>query len=154
MVDSISSFGSTASMGAFPGPKALTDEQKAKVKDILSKYDPNNLTDADAKSIMDAFKEAGIQPSKDLQDTIKADGFGSSKLSSMLKPHGHKPPEGAAAGTASTTNSINTSALQSLQNILSQYDLNNLTSDQQTDLVSKLNDSGLLSSGNTIDISA
>jgi hypothetical protein len=154
MVDSISNFGSTASMGALTGPKTLTDEQKAKVKDILSKYDPNNLTDADTKSIMDAFKQAGIQPSKDLQDAIKADGFGSTKLSKMLKPHGHKPPEGSANSSSSSSNSINTSALQSLQDILSQYDLNNMTSDQQTDLLSKLSDSGLLTSGNTIDISA
>ena len=36
----------------------LTDKQAQLVKDTLSKYEPNNLTEADAKEIVSSFREA------------------------------------------------------------------------------------------------
>ena len=39
----------------------LTDKQAQLVKDTLSKYEPNNLTEADAKEIVSSFREAGIR---------------------------------------------------------------------------------------------
>ena len=46
----------------------LTDKQAQHIKDTLSKYEPNNLTEADAKEIVSSFREAGIRPSKALKE--------------------------------------------------------------------------------------
>ena len=53
----------------------LTDKQAQLVKDTLSKYEPNNLTEADAKEIVSSFREAGIRPSKALKEAMSAEGF-------------------------------------------------------------------------------
>jgi len=65
---------------------------------------------------------------------------------------GEQPPgPGRAPGSEKK---IDFSALQTLQTILSQFDLSNLTSDQKEDLVSKLNEAGLMKPGNMIDLGA
>jgi hypothetical protein len=133
----------------------LTDDQKKQVADILSKYDPKALTAADAQSIFKQLKDAGIQPGKDLKDTIQAAGFNTEQLASLAAPkggHHHHHSEGTQA--SSQTSGINTSALQSLQSILDQYDLKNLSTDQQKSLMTQLDQAGLLQSGETINLSA
>jgi len=55
--------------------RQLTDKQAQLVKDTLSKYEPNNLTEADAKEIVSSFREAGIRPSKALKEAMSAEGF-------------------------------------------------------------------------------
>jgi hypothetical protein len=53
-------------------------------------------------------------------------------VSSMMSQN--KSSENQFWATQNTTQTINTSSLQSLKSILDQYDLNNLSSDQQTNL--------------------
>jgi hypothetical protein len=53
----------------------LSDELKEKVAAILSEYDPNTLTAADAKAINNSFREAGICRSPGQKEAIKAAGF-------------------------------------------------------------------------------
>jgi len=55
--------------------RQLRDKQAQLVKDTLSKYEPNNLTEADAKEIVSSFREAGIRPSKALKEAMSAEGF-------------------------------------------------------------------------------
>jgi hypothetical protein len=132
---------------------ALTDEQKQKVQDILSKFDPNNLTAADAKQIFKAFRDAGIQPGDDLKNAITDAGFDPNKLRSLSRPEGHKHHHSSEGSQASNTN-INVNTLQSLQSILGQYDLTNLSTSQKTEISNQLNQAGLLNNGNMIDLSA
>jgi hypothetical protein len=49
---------------------------------------------------------------------------------------------------------VNTSTLQSLQSILSQYDLASMSSDDEQGLLDQLINSGLLKTTNMIDLSA
>ena len=159
MVDSIQGYGSVNGMGSFPPSYSLTDDQKQEVQDILSQYDSSNLTADDAKSIMKAFKEDGIKPGSDLRDAITSAGFDAKQLFSLGRPkggHHMPPPSDATSGSSSTSDSsgVNLTALQSLQSILDQYDLSNLSSDQENDLLSKLTSTGLMQTGNMIDLSA
>jgi predicted transcriptional regulator YheO len=162
MVSSISSIGinSTVGIGSSQNMQSLTDEQKQKIADILSKYDAKNLTADDAKAIFKAFKEAGITPAKGMKEAIEAAGFDAEKLRSEgmsdADKAGHKPPPppppSSSDSSSDSSSTVNVSALKSLQDILSQYDLTNLSSEDQTSLVSKLQEQGLLNTGYLIDL--
>ena len=134
---------------------ALTDDQKQQVQTILSKFDASNLTSASAQSIFKQLQQAEIQPGKDLKDTIKAAGFDMDHLASWAAPtSGQDHSRGGAERLQSHTQGINRSALQSLQSILGQYDLKNMTDDQQKGLLAQLDQAGLLQSGDIINIGA
>ena len=68
--------------------RQLTDKQAELVKDTLSKYEPNNLTEADAKEIVSSFREAGIRPSKALKEAMSAEGFDAREV---IKKAGIRP---------------------------------------------------------------
>ena len=48
----------------------LTTEQSDFVKETLAQFDAENLTSDDAQSIQAAFKEQGIEPTKELADLM------------------------------------------------------------------------------------
>ena len=64
----------------------LTAEQKARVKDILSKYDPSSLTAKDARAINDAFRAAGLRNGPGLQDAIREAGFKPERIGELDPP--------------------------------------------------------------------
>jgi hypothetical protein len=126
-----------------PGPEGvrqsatLTDDQKKQVQDILSKYDPNNLTAKDAHAIFTQFRDAGIPPAKGMEETIKAAGFDAEKLRSLGMPR-NDDQESMFWASQNSTQELNISALKSLQSILSQYDITNLSTDQEASLLTQL----------------
>lgn len=129
--------------------EALTDDQKNTISEILSKYDAENVSTEDAVAIFEEFKEAGITPTRGMKEAIEAAGFDAEDLRSKgLSDQGMPPPP----QQSSTSSSINLSALQSLQEILSQYDLTNLSETDQTSLVSALESSGFIYPGSVLDI--
>ncbi len=165
MVDSIQGGNSMSALygtEARPAPKPLTDDQKSQVQSILSNYDPKTLTADDAKAIFKSIQDAGIQAGPGLREALSNAGFDAQQLRALANPEGQKHHHhhhhggGASASTGGTGSSqgLDVSTLQSLQSILGQYDLKNLSSDQQSDLISKLNGAGLLQPGNTINLSA
>jgi hypothetical protein len=174
MVDSIQGLGRMSAMGSLQLPQTLTDEQKSQIQTILSKYDSSNVNATDAKAIFQAFKDAGIRPSAGMKETIEAAGFDAEKLRSLgmpestSRPQGVKkgPPPGGAGGpppgggpnnkasASGTSNGVNNSTLQTLQEILSEYDLTDLSEEEEQDLLSTLTGSGLMKSGYLIDLSA
>jgi hypothetical protein len=155
MIDSIQGFSSMQGMSTFSQAKALTDEQKTQISDILSNYDKDNLTAEDAKEIFESFREAGIQPGPGMKEAIDDAGFDADELRDLAKPSDMPPgpPPSSGAFGSSSSKSIDASTLQSLQEILNQYDLSSLTSDQEEELLSKLSDSGLMKNGSMIDLS-
>ena len=133
----------------------LTDGQKKQVQGILSQFDPNALTTADAQSIFKQLQKAGIQPSKDLKGTIQSAGYNTNELASLAAPQaGQRHPVEAGAQGTTHSNGINTDALQRLSTILNQFDLKNMSADQQKSLMTQLDQAGLLQAGETINISA
>lgn len=150
-MQSISGISSMSSMSQMTGVRkneTLTESQKAKLEEILAKYDPENLDAEDAKSIFDAMREAGIQPSKAVKETVEAAGFDLEKF----KPERPAGPPPEMSGNKSE--SVNLSSLQSLQTILNQFDLNNLSADDQDSLFSQIQNAGLMEPGNLFNLSA
>lgn len=147
MVTSISGFNSSINavgmQGMQRGASALTDDQKQQVTDILSQYDPENMTADDAKAIFDSFREAGIQPGAGLKETVEAAGFDLEQFKPE-KGEGTPPPP-------PPSNELDVEQLQSLQTILGQYDLSNLSDDEEQTLMSSLQQAGFMGTGVLVD---
>jgi hypothetical protein len=153
MINSIGS--STPGIGMMRPPQehTLTEDQKAQVASILSDYDASSLTSEDAQTINTAFKEAGIKPGADMFQAIQEAGFDASELRELDpsmasdKPKGPPPPPPTASGNQG----LNTEALSELQSILEKYNFEDLSSEDETNLISELDASGFLLSGLNLD---
>ena len=76
-----------------PGDAAsLTEQQKATVKSILSKYKASALTADDAKAIHGAFRDAGLRGGPGLNDAVTSAGFNSDQLRDLDPPPDRKSP--------------------------------------------------------------
>jgi len=76
---------------------SMTSEQKVLIEEVLSKYDSSSLSSNDAKEIVQAFQEAGIEPSSALQSAMSASGFDAKEvgdLASAEKTGGGRPMGG------------------------------------------------------------
>lgn len=80
MIDSISQ-----SLNAIQdiSSRQLSEKQSTVVNDIISNYDPKNLSAEHASSIVEQFNEQGIRPSKSLRDTLQASGFDGRKIADL-----------------------------------------------------------------------
>ncbi len=144
--------GISSMMGGMMSQKTqgLTDDQKNTIASILSEYDPENVSDEDAQAIFQAFKDAGITPARGMKEAIEAAGFDAEDLRSRgMSDQGMMPPP---PPKNSGSQSLDLSALQSLQEILSQYDLTNLSDSDQSTLMNQLESSGLIYPGSVLDI--
>jgi len=61
----------------------LTDAQLETISSTLEQYDSSNLSSEDASSIVEAFEEAGIQPSEALVTAMEAEGFDAKEVGNM-----------------------------------------------------------------------
>ncbi len=139
-----------------PQFRTFTEEQKSQVASILSEYDSSSLTAEDAASINDSFKEAGFKGGFGLYQAIKEAGFDGDTIRSLDPasqtggPKGPPPPPPSDGGVTG----LNEEALAELQSILEQYDLENLSSEDESELLTALDESGLLMSGLLFNTSA
>lgn len=58
-------------------------DQLDTIGSILSQYDPNNLSSQDATEIANAFKDNGIEPSKELSDAMSTFGFDAQEVGTL-----------------------------------------------------------------------
>jgi hypothetical protein len=137
-------------MGASGAATELTDDQKTTVASILAKYDSSNLTTTTAQAIFKELNSAGITPMKGLKEAIESAGFDAEKLRSLAMPQ--ETSQNLFWASQKSSQTINTSALKTLESILSQYDFNNLSTDQETSLITELSKSGLLQSGSMLNL--
>ena len=138
----------------------LSSEQLQLVADTLKKYDPNSLSSEDKKAISTAFSEAGIRPSAELKAAITSAGFKAEDLKpsdSTQVQRGNRPPPPPPPPKSTETSDdsdVDVSLLQSLKDLLTNVDLSNASASELSDLVSKLDELGVNSSGNLINTTA
>jgi len=156
MVSSISGIGSSSSMYPMMNETSLTDEQQSTLNEILSQYDPENLTDEDAKSMMDAIRDAGIRPSREVGQTLEAAGFDMEQLKPPAPPEGSGmggpggPPPSGAEGSSETEDETS----QLISQLLEQIQNGDVSEDDLSSLLLALQSEGLTSTGLFVDQSA
>jgi len=118
MIESNGILGTLMSQSHTLGRSHLTDKQSQHITETLSKYDPNNLTKADAKEIVSSFREAGIRPSKALKEAMSAEGFDAKILT---KKGGLQPPHPSSTAEKKESLNISENQLSELYKLLQQY---------------------------------
>ena len=118
MIESNGILGTLMSQSHAQGRSHLTDKQSQLISDTLSKYDPNKLTEADAKEITSSFREAGIRPSKALKEVMLAEGI-DAKI--VVKKAGLQRPQISGSAEMKESLNINENQLSELYKLLHQY---------------------------------
>ncbi len=75
--------------------QALTEENQQLISDTLSQFDPDNLTEADALTIVETLSEAGVQPGQGLETALSELGFDAKSigdLAGVSQSEGSRPP--------------------------------------------------------------
>lgn len=88
--------------------QSLTEEQQVLISDTLSEFDVENLTEADAISIVEAFSQAGIQPSAALEKAVSDLGFDAKSIGDLSKVSegGNRPPPPPKQSTEEITSMV------------------------------------------------
>ena len=118
MIESNGILGTLMSQSHAQGRSHLTDKQSQLISDTLSKYDPNNLTKADAQEITSSFREAGIRPIRALKEAMLADGLDAKIVSK--KAELQLPRPSSSVGIKESFN-ISENQLSELYKLLHQY---------------------------------
>lgn len=74
--------------------QSLTVDQQALISQTLSQFDAESLTQESATSIIEAFAEAGIQPSATLESALTELGFDAKNIGDLanVSGEGSRPP--------------------------------------------------------------
>lgn len=142
-INSIQGYQSIQNMQSMMGmrqEKALTDDQKTQIQSILSQYDPENISEADAQSIFEQFSDAGIQPGKGMKEAIEAAGFDAEQLRSLGMPAMQPPPD---MGGMQESSELTEEQAATVQSILSNYDPENITASDAKSIFAQFNDAGI-----------
>jgi Ca2+-binding EF-hand superfamily protein len=143
----------------------LTDDEATTVASILAQYDASNLTEADAKAINQAFRDAGISFGKSLGDAVEEAGFSVQTLMELDPPQQSDNTENTSSAMFSDLIASLQSSDKSDSNSMFSELIDYLSSTQKTDddqlsalfksLINNIqngsayNQSGVLSSGSS-----
>jgi len=168
-VSSISSYTPSSSVSNRP---QMSDEQKDLVNSVLEGYDSSSLSEDDASAIVAAFQEAGIQPSRDLANTMSEAGFSASEVGQLAgivgpaggvlpPPPGGMPPPPAGdeeeiesisstleillglGNQSSQDNSLSEEEEEFISSLLSEYDSDNISSEDASAISTALKEAGI-----------
>lgn len=138
----ISNISNNLSSGGMPEMRnsrqqSITQEQRQLIEETLAQYDPENLTQDQAASIVDTFKEAGIEPSYVMAEAMTTLGFDARAIGDLAgvgdpqQVDSQKPPPPPPNQDMPTTLNISDSALQELKDLLEEYYNNDLSEDER-----------------------
>lgn len=86
MISGVSSsldYNSIISSNSSQQSSSLSYNQQQIIDDTLSEFDSSNLTQSDALEIVSAFQDAGIEPSKQLEDALSSLGFDAQEIGDL-----------------------------------------------------------------------
>lgn len=124
---------------------SLSAEQQTLIEETLAGFDLDNLSEEDAQSIIETFKDAGIQPSQALEEAM-ADAGGDAQeigeLAGVQGPQGNRPPPPPpppGGGESTDTESLEISALvEYLEELMEEKELSELTEEEKVELYTQV----------------
>lgn len=115
----------------------LTEDQKQQLEEILAKYDPENITEEQTKSLFEELKSSGIRPSKEVKEIIDATGF--------------KPPQRPEGPPPEEMSGMNQNLPDYLMDFLEKQKTGNVTESDLNALIQELQNNGEINQGVLID---
>ncbi len=159
------------------GSSSLTSDQQQGLDDVLSNYDTKNLSDDDAKAVVEAIKELGLQPGRGLAQALSGAGIDARELAQQAglgapgeggtgggkgqggpggsggggRPGGPNGPGGSGGVQGPDSAAVQTlqSVVEQLQDALSESDDD--TTDFTSLLLEKLDEAGVDTSAPIVD---
>ncbi len=131
MINSISS-NLLSNNSFFNFQNALTEEQKKSVNEIITKYDPKNMTEELYNQMHNEIKKLGIGPNKELGDILINAGFNLPEPPRML----NIPPKG------SLPNFINQNSADIFTSFMQKHENGTATKEDFENMLQKLYDNG------------
>ncbi|TYK64520.1 hypothetical protein [Colwellia echini] len=88
--------------------QVLTTDQQTLISETLSEFDVDNLSEADALSIVETFSQAGIQPSAAFEKAMADSGFDAKTIGEManVSEKGNRPPPPPKQSTEEITSMV------------------------------------------------
>ncbi len=111
------------------GSQSLNDTEKQKLSDLLANYDTEDLSDEQAKEIVDGIKELDIAPGRGLAEALGTAGIDARALAEQAglgAPGGRGGPGGPSGGGPKGPDS---SAVETLRSVVEE--LLEATSDEE-----------------------
>lgn len=142
MVNGIS--GNSSMQAMMPQPQSqqssLTTEQSQLIEDTLAEFDVDNLSAADAKSIVETFSEAGIQPGSGLEQAMSDAGFDARTIGDLagVGEGGGPPPPPQGGASMSQPLELDDELLSDLNEMLNEYYSGDLSDEEQTTMLSSI----------------
>ena len=127
-------------------------QQSQDLKNVLSNFDPNNISETDAKNIVDKVKEIGVRPGQPLVLVFASEGFDAKTIGQKAGAHGDRPPPPPGGGQGGPKGRVNSEALSALKLLVESKDGENITADEWSDFYTDLEDKGVDTSGPIIDL--
>ncbi|MGJ8563931.1 MAG: hypothetical protein ACSHXY_10305 [Alphaproteobacteria bacterium] len=152
MISSLASQNSIAF--AQPQMNQISSAQSDALKNVLSKYDANNISEADAKNIVKDVKDLGIASGRPLTIVFAGQGFDAGSIGEKAgaskgeKPSG--PPPGGGKG--GPRGEVNTEAVSALTLLLEAKDGEDVTETEWSDFYAELEEQGVDTSKPFIDL--
>ena len=138
MIESNGILGTLMSQSHAQRRSHLTDKQSQLVTDTLSKYDPNNLTEADAKEITSSFREAGIRPIKALKEAMLAEGVKGLDARIAAKKVEIQAPHPSSLDGSKESFNISENQLSELYRLLHEYHNNDSLNADRNSLLNSI----------------
>lgn len=136
----ISGNASLSATSTMQSSSRLSADQKNNIQSILGKFDSKNLSVADAKKITTEFKKLGIQPGRELEETMAASGFDAKQVGGLAFGQGQPPGAGAMAASSKAMVS---SALSELKSLMASMGTSSTASATSEETASKATDTFL-----------
>jgi hypothetical protein len=115
----------------------MSDDQKVAAAEIISRFDPKNMTAEDDKNMREQLRSEGIRPGEDLKNLLTEAGF------KVAQPERGKQPPPQMNMSNELQNTINGFAEKFREGSATNDDLNNL--------LEMLYQNGISSQGNLFD---
>lgn len=131
---------------------SLTTDQVELISDTLAEFDPDNLTEADAATIVERFNEAGIQPTRELAQAMDEAGFNARKIGDLagINPENSTDNSGRTGMTPQNNVSFTEEMLTALEELLDEYSNKVLTNEDKETILTTMQDKFSLSRGDSL----
>lgn len=138
----ISSIDGNALQVAAPSPQSLSEDQENGLQDILSNYDPENLSHKEAAELVAGIQDLGIRPGQALREALARSGIEARDLADQAGISSGGGPERPGRGGGSDNSAhgpgagqarggINPAAVEVLESVLEALESKELTTAEE-----------------------
>ena len=137
----------------YPAQQAVSAQQADAIKGVLSSYDPNNITEADAKTIVKEVRETGVAPGRPLTIVFASQGFDAQQVGNQAGiGEGQRPPPPPPSEQSGPRGQINTEALSALTLLVESKAGESITDEEWSSFYEDLEGQGIDTSQPFIDV--